>query len=101
MHYAFQTPDRFYFVLDYVNGGDLFHHLRQKKRFSEWECKYYAAQTVLALDYLHEQGYVYRDLKPENVLLDNEGHLKLTDFGLSKALGNQAQDFTKSFCGTA
>ena len=84
MHFAFQSPERIYFVLDYVNGGDLFHHLRKKVRFTEKETKFFAAEIILALDYLHQKGFIYRDLKPENILLDSEGHLKLTDFGLSK-----------------
>ena len=101
LHYAFQSPERFYFVLDYVHGGDMFHHLRKRLRFTEKETKFYAAEIILALNYLHELGFVYRDLKPENILLDAEGHLKLTDFGLSKALGNKATDMTLSFCGTS
>lgn len=84
MHYAFQSPDRFFFALDYVNGGDLHHHLRKRSRFSEKEARFYAAELIHALDYLHTRGYIYRDLKPENILLDQDGHIKLTDFGLSK-----------------
>jgi len=84
MHYAFQSPDRFFFALDYVNGGDLYYHLKKKHRFNEKEARFYAAELILALDYLHEKGFIYRDLKPENILLDSEGHVKLTDFGLSK-----------------
>lgn len=86
MHYAFQSPDRFFFALDYVNGGDLHHHLKKKSRFNEKEARFYAAELILALDYLHERGFIYRDLKPENILVDADGHIKLTDFGLSKQL---------------
>ena len=98
LHYAFQSPERIYFVLDYVNGGELFYHLRKKVRFSEKETRFYAAELILALDHLHELGFIYRDIKPENILLDSQGHLKLTDFGLSKAVG---EDKTNTLCGTA
>lgn len=89
MHYAFQSPDRIYFVLDYVNGGDLFHHLRKKVRFTEKEVKFFACEVLLALEYLHEKGFIYRDLKPENILMTSDGHLKLTDFGLSKEVSEE------------
>jgi serine/threonine protein kinase len=100
MHYAFQSPDRFFFALDYVNGGDLHHHLRKKSRFSEKEARFYACELILALDYLHERGFIYRDLKPENILLDSEGHVKLTDFGLSRQLNMTENELAKTFCGT-
>jgi len=89
LYYAFQSPERIFFILDYVNGGELFYHLRKKIRFTEKETRFYAAELILALDHLHEMGFIYRDIKPENILLDSDGHLKLTDFGLSKALGNE------------
>ena len=85
-------------MLDYVQGGDLFHHLRKKLRFTEKEARFYVAEIILALDYLHEHGFIYRDLKPENILVDADGHLKLTDFGLSRSLGDKATAHT--FCGT-
>ncbi len=88
LHYAFQSPERIFFVLDYANGGELFSHLRKKVRFTENETRIYAAELILALDHLHQMGFIYRDIKPENVLLDSDGHLKITDFGLSKAVGN-------------
>ncbi len=92
LHYAFQSPERIYFVLDYVNGGELFYHLRKKVRFSEKETRFYAAELILALEHLHSMGFIYRDIKPENILIDCDGHLKLTDFGLSKSVGNEGQD---------
>ena len=84
LHYAFQSNECLYFVTDFLNGGELFFHLCNEIRFSEDRARFYAAEIVLALAHLHENGIIYRDLKPENVLLDFEGHLKLTDFGLSK-----------------
>ena len=74
------------FVLEYVPGGELFSHLRRLGRFSEPVARFYAAEVVLALEYLHDRQIAFRDLKPENVLLDARGHVKLTDFGFAKAL---------------
>jgi serine/threonine protein kinase len=71
-------------LLEYVAGGELFSHLRKAGRFSnEWTC-FYASEIVLALEYLHSMNIIYRDLKPENLLLDNMGHIKITDFGFAK-----------------
>ena len=84
--YAFQTIDKLYMVLDYMGGGELFFWLRKEKRFSENRCRLYAAEIGLALDAMHKENIVYRDLKPENVLLDGAGHIKLTDFGLAKGM---------------
>lgn len=84
LHYAFQTPERLYFVIDFLNGGELFFHLRKETKFHEQRTRFYAAEIILALECLHGNGIIYRDLKPENVILDSDGHIKLTDFGLSK-----------------
>ena len=84
LHYAFQSSTSLYFVTDFLNGGEIFFHLCNEIRFTEPRACFYAAEIVLALEHLHKNGIIYRDLKPENVLLDSEGHLKLTDFGLSK-----------------
>jgi serine/threonine protein kinase len=73
-----------YFIIDYLNGGELFTYLRATDRFDEKRTKIYAAELTIALSYLHKNGIIYRDLKPENVLLDDKGHIKITDFGLSK-----------------
>ena len=100
--YAFQTTDKLYMVLDYVGGGELFFWLKKEKRFSENRCRLYVAEIGLALDAMHRKNIVYRDLKPENVLLDSDGHVKLTDFGLAKG-GVYSADGdrgTKTFCGT-
>ncbi|KAK7865446.1 hypothetical protein R5R35_002324 [Gryllus longicercus] len=99
LHYSFQTPDKLYFVLDYVNGGELFFHLQRERVFSEARSRFYSAEIASALGYLHAHGIVYRDLKPENLLLDSVGHVILTDFGLSKE-GLLPTDTTNTFCGT-
>ena len=99
LHFAFQTPERLYFVIDFLNGGELFFHLRKETCFNEDRTRFYAAEIVLALECLHANGIIYRDLKPENVILDSEGHLKLTDFGLSK-LQSSGDKMTYTFCGT-
>jgi serine/threonine protein kinase len=86
--------------MEFVNGGELFYHLQLAGKFKEDRAKFYLAECILALDYLHEKGVVYRDVKPENILIDAEGHVKLTDFGLSKGDLKQHNDMTDSFCGT-
>ena len=70
--------------MDFLNGGELFYHLRRENYFKESRAKFYASEMVCALEVLHKNGIIYRDLKPENVLLDKTGHVKITDFGLSK-----------------
>ncbi|KAL4906123.1 hypothetical protein BDW74DRAFT_151338 [Aspergillus multicolor] len=85
LFYAFQDHERLYLVLEYAQGGELFHHLALERMFDEDAAAFYMAEMVLALEHLHQNvGVIYRDLKPENCLLDHEGHLLLTDFGLSK-----------------
>jgi len=100
LNYSFQTDDKLYFILDYVNGGELFYHLQRDKRFSEDRVRFYGAEIVLALEYLHNAGVVYRDLKPENLLLTDEGHICMTDFGLCKEGLFKPEDRTETFCGT-
>lgn len=100
LHYAFQTKDKLYFVLDYCPGGDLFFHLSRCGCFPEAMVKFYAAEIVLALIHLHEQGIVYRDLKPENIMLDVDGHVKLADFGLAKEGITSELNGTYTMCGT-
>lgn len=81
--------------LDYCPGGEVFSYLRKAKRFDENTSRFYAAEIVLILEYLHEvEGVAYRDLKPENLLLDAEGHIKLVDFGFAKRLG--AREFASN-----
>lgn len=100
LHYAFQTPDKLYLVLDYCPGGELFFHLSRFRRFPERVARFYAAELLLALGHLHKRGIIYRDLKPENVLLDAEGHVKLGDFGLAKVGIQHACEGATSMCGT-
>ena len=98
MVFCFQTEERVYFVLPFVRGGELFIHLREDKYFPEEKVKFYASIIGLALDYLHKNGIIYRDIKPENILLDENGYLKLIDFGMAKILKDGEK--TNSFCGT-
>lgn len=119
---TFQDSKNLYMVMDFVEGGELFSLLRKsqvseldyfeyyyqsytlieylysrhEKRFPNPVAKFYAAEVTLALDYLHAQGIIYRDLKPENLLLDRHGHLKITDFGFAK----EVPDITWTLCGT-
>ncbi|KIW08394.1 uncharacterized protein PV09_01306 [Verruconis gallopava] len=100
LFYAFQDHEKLYLILEYAQGGELFHHLAMERMFPEETASFYMAEMVLALEHLHQNlGVVYRDLKPENCLLDAEGHLLLTDFGLSKVATDDA-DKCNSFLGT-
>lgn len=100
MYYAFQTAEKLYLVLDYCPGGELFFHLSRYRRFQEPVARFYAAELLLAIGHLHKNGIIYRDLKPENVLLDAYGHVKLGDFGLAKDGIRHPTQGAKSTCGT-
>lgn len=100
LHFAFQTEDKLYLVLDYCPGGELFFHLSRYRRFPERVARFYSAELVLAIDHLHSKGIIYRDLKPENVLLDADGHVKLGDFGLAKDKIRHPCKGATSMCGT-
>lgn len=91
LHCAFQTDEKLYFVLDYCPGGELFFYIQHFQSFPENIAKFYASNILLGLEVLHKNNIVYRDLKPENVLIDRDGYAKITDFGLSKEniKGNQ------------
>ncbi|PGG99664.1 AGC/PKA protein kinase [Blastomyces parvus] len=93
---TFQDAKNLYMVMDFVEGGELFSLLRKSQRFPNPVAKFYAAEVTLALEYLHDNHIVYRDLKPENLLLDRHGHLKITDFGFAK----EVKDITWTLCGT-
>lgn len=99
MKYAFQNKEKLYFALEYCPGGELFYHLQKVGEFDEDVAKFYAAQLVLVIGHLHEHDIIYRDLKPENVLIAQDGYVKVADFGLSKAEIKGDKD-AKSFCGT-
>lgn len=94
LHYSFQTETKLFFILDFLNGGDLYTHIMNYGKFKENRAKFYTAEIILALDHLHKNGIVYRDLKPQNIIIDSDGHVKLTDFGLSK--DNFEQDQTNT-----
>jgi serine/threonine protein kinase len=96
MFTAFQNEANLFMLLEYIIGGELFTHLRKAGKFSNDHTRFYAAQIVMALQYLHYSNIVYRDLKPENLLIDLAGYMKITDFGFAKVV----EDRTWTLCGT-
>lgn len=97
LRFSFQTKSKLYMVFDFFNGGELYTYI-SKGKFTETRAKFYAAEILLGLGHLHEHNIVYRDLKPENLLLDRHGHIRICDFGLSKQ--DVEGDNVKSICGT-
>ena len=99
MYWAFQSKKELHLVLELCPGGELFYHLHNLGRFTEDQAKFYYAEVILALEYLHSLNIIYRDLKPENILLDIDGHIRITDFGLSKQhIGRYDKSY--SICGS-
>lgn len=98
--YAFQTHEKLYLILEYLQGGELFMHLEREGIFLEDTASFYLAEIIVALAHLHKGHVLYRDLKPENILLDAEGHVKLTDFGLCKEKIGYDGSKAHTFCGT-
>lgn len=99
MNFAFQTDSKLFLILDYCSGGDLSMLLHKNKKLSEEVARMYCAEILLALENLHRRDIIFRDLKPDNIVIDSEGHAHLTDFGLSKEGVNEASQGARSFCG--
>jgi len=97
LYAVFQDDNSLYVMLEYIPGGELFSHLRRQEKFSQAECQFYTVELVCALQYLHELNVVYRDVKPENIMIHKDGHLRLVDFGFAKFLDD---DRTFTLCGT-
>lgn len=99
MEFVFQNEYRIYFLMKFVKGGELFRHLVEVRMFPENQAKFFAAQVAMALAHLHKKKIIYRDLKPENVLVNEDGYLLVADFGLAKFV--KQGELANSFCGTA
>lgn len=99
LKFAFQTSDKLYLILDYCSGGDLASYITRDKRFEEKRARIYLCEILLALGELHDRDIIFRDLKPDNIVIDSQGHAMLTDFGLSKE-GIYDNVSAKSFCGS-
>jgi serine/threonine protein kinase len=91
LHFAFQSDEEYFFVLDFMAGGDFFAFLKRHRKLEENQARFYAAEVLLALEYMHsyDPPIAYRDLKPENIMIGIDGHIKLTDFGFAKFFGDE------------
>lgn len=98
LHWAFQSASQLYFVMDICTGGELFTHLVHQSKFTESQAKFYICEVLLGFKYLHERNIVFRDIKPENILIDIDGHIRIADFGLSKVI--QQDERSNSICGS-
>ena len=99
LEYAFESKSFLGFAIEYCAGGELFYHLRRIKRMTEDQARYYFMEICLGIQYLHERAIIYRDIKPENILLDIDGHIRIGDFGLSKPDMDE-NEMAYSFCGS-
>ena len=98
-HFCFQTSTCVFIILDYVKGGNLFERLKEEMMFSESRTRLYAAEIALGLEYLHKLGYIYRDLKPQNILIGSDGYIKISDLGFTRKYNPNIDTFM-TFCGT-
>ena len=97
--FAFQDQVKLYIITEFMQGGEMFFHLHKEKKFSNEKTRFYICEIVMAIDFLHKNKMMYRDLKPENIMMDSNGHIKLTDFGLSKMV-KKKKEKAFTICGT-
>jgi serine/threonine protein kinase len=97
--FAFQDEYKLYIITEFMQGGEMFFHLHKEKKFSNEKTRFYVVEIILAIEFLHKNNMLYRDLKPENIMVDSSGHIKLTDFGLSKMF-KKSNDKAFTICGT-
>jgi len=97
--FAFQDAVNLYIITEFMQGGEMFFHLHKERKFSNEKTKFYIVEIILAIEFLHKNKMLYRDLKPENIMVDSTGHIKLTDFGLSKMV-KKTKEKAFTICGT-
>lgn len=98
LYCTFQNEEFLFFLMEFLNGGDLMFHIVESKKFTEDRARFYAAEILCGLQFLHNEGIIYRDLKLDNVLLDSKGHCKISDFGMCKKIPPDGK--AQTFCGT-